>query len=191
MIVDSYTSLNSALRGIFFPILLFAAFSAYSATYEDIQRFNSSLKPGNKIECKVSWESNSDAGRVTVERTTRSKLVSRSENSRVFATDEIFSQPGDKTPNLIIQYRVTATTDETGETRRIDASTINVIALSSPELADIVANQFKRTLTAYQANSMITFTNFPDFSIQGAPDWPVTYCVVLNSGDGKVKHTIP
>lgn len=167
------------LKGILYPVTLFTTVSVYSATHDDIQRLNMSLRPGDKIECKMFWEPDSSKGQLTIERTMRLQLLSSKDNTRIFDTEEALNKAGDKTPDVIIRYRMTATTDSTGETHLVDASTVNVVALSSPASAELIADQIRQNLTSYQSDSMVSFTEFPDYTVQGAPELPATSCRVL------------
>ena len=166
------------LKGILYPLVLLTTAAGYSATHDDVQRLNKRLSPGDKIECKMLWEPESSKGKLAIERTLRFQLVSSEGNTRIFDTEEALSKAGDKTPNVIIRYRMSATTGSTGETHQVDASTVNVSAVSSPADAELIAGQIKQNLTSYQSDSMISFTEFPDYTLQVAPDLPVTSCRV-------------
>lgn len=166
------------LKGIIYPTLLFTTAPVYSATHDDVQRLNMSLRPGDVIQCKTLWKPESHRGQLVIERTMRFQLVSSAGNTRIFDTEEALSKAGDKTPNVIIRYRMSATTDSTGETHQVDASTVSVSAVSSPADAELIAGQIKQNLTSYQSDSMISFTGFPDYTLQFAPDLPVTSCRV-------------
>lgn len=89
-----------------------------------------------------------------------------------------FKPYGTITPVITQRYLLNVISDETGQTHKIDPDSISVTSPYSAEMAEKNESQLRSAHEGYQSNSMVTVTDFPDFTIQGYENGPVTRCTI-------------
>ncbi|WP_431624382.1 hypothetical protein, partial [Enterobacter roggenkampii] len=77
-------------------------------------------------------------------------------------------------------YRLNVITDETGQTHKIDPNSVSVTSPYSAEMAQKNETQLRSAPESYQSDSMVTVTDFPNYTIQGYENGPVTRCAILS-----------
>lgn len=83
------------------------------------------------------------------------------------------------------RYHLNVTTDETGQTHKIDPNSVSVTSPYSAEMAQKNKFQLRNTPESYQSDSMVTVTDFPNFTIQGYENAPITRCSIsTQNGNG-------
>lgn len=83
------------------------------------------------------------------------------------------------TSALTRYYRLNVITDDTGEGHKIDPDGICMTSLFSDEMVRKNESQFHNAPEYYLPGSMVTVTDFPNFSIQRYETGPVTQYIVF------------
>ena len=112
-------------------------------------------------------------------------VISNHGNKRTYKVITTLIPSGTTTPVITKCYHLNVTTDEIGQTHKIDPDSISVTSPYSAEMAKLNESQLRSTTESYQSDSMMTVTNFPNFTIQGYENGPVTRCSIsTQNGNG-------
>ncbi|WP_336661077.1 hypothetical protein [Leclercia adecarboxylata] len=107
-------------------------------------------------------------------------VIANQGGTRVFQVITTFIAKGKTTSYITQRYRLSITTDETGQLHTVDPNSISVTSPFSAELARENEAQLRNNAPpSYQSDSMVTVTDFPNFTVQGYDYGPVTECTVL------------
>lgn len=150
-----------------------------AASHEEILRLNAIQQPGTQVICHVPLNIATDQKTITVDFKNSMTVISSQGDTRVYQVITTFIPEGTSTSVLTQRYKQSITTDETGQTHRIDPDSVSVTSPSSAELARIHEDQLRNGPSSYQSDSMVTVTDFPNFTVQGYDYGPVTECTVL------------
>ncbi|WP_312077472.1 hypothetical protein [Leclercia sp.] len=159
--------------------LLLAPTVGLAASHEEILRLNAVQNPGTQVICHVPLNIAADQNSVTVDYKNSMTVIANQGDTRLYQVITTFIPNGTTTSVLTQRYKLSVITDETGQTHKIDPDSVSVTSPSSAELARINEDQLRNGPASYQSDSMVTVTDFPNFTIQGYDYGPVTECTVL------------
>ncbi|ELN9579113.1 hypothetical protein R0D63_004827 [Enterobacter roggenkampii] len=107
-------------------------------------------------------------------------VISNQGNNRTYQVITTFVPYGTATAVITQRYRLNVITDETGQTHKIDPNSVSVTSPYSAEMAQKNETQLRSAPESYQSDSMMTVTDFPNYTIQGYENGPVTRCAILS-----------
>ncbi|HAT7722079.1 MAG: hypothetical protein E6661_00090 [Enterobacter sp.] len=159
---------------LLFPIICFAA------SHEEVLRLNAEQKAGSEVVCHVPLNIIVDQKPVTLDFKNSMTVISNQGNNRTYQVITTFVPYGTATALITQRYRLNVITDETGQTHKIDPNSVSVTSPYSAEMAQKNETQLRSAPESYQSDSMVTVTDFPNYTIQGYENGPVTRCAILS-----------
>jgi hypothetical protein len=156
----------------------------FAASHEDVLRLNSVQNIGSQVICHVPLNIIVGQKPVTLDFENNMTVISKKGNTRTFQVITTFVPNGTTTPVITQRYQLNVITDETGETHQVVPNSISVTSPYSAEMAQKNENQLRNAPASYQSDTMVTVTDFPNFTIQGYDNGPITQCTI-ESENGK------
>ena len=154
--------------------------TVHSASHEEVFRLNAVQQPGAQVICHVPITIVADNKPVILDYKNSMTVIANQGDTRVFQVITTFIAKGKTTSYITQRYRLSITTDETGQLHTVDPNSISVTSPFSAELARENEAQLRNNAPpSYQSDSMVTVTDFPNFTVQGYDYGPVTECTVL------------
>lgn len=165
--------------------LLLSPTISFAASHEEILRLNAEQKAGSKVVCHAPLNILVGQKPVTLDFKNSMTVISNHGNKRTYQVITTFIPSGTTTPVITQRYHLNVITDEIGQTHKIDPDSISVTSPYSAEMAKLNESQLRSTPESYQSDSMVTVTDFPNFTIQGYENGPVTRCSIsTQNGNG-------
>ncbi|HCL6629160.1 TPA: hypothetical protein N2R15_003907 [Citrobacter amalonaticus] len=165
-------------RTIAFASLLLSPIICFAASHEEVLRLNAEQKAGSEVVCHAPLNIIVDQKPVTLDFKNIMTVISNEGNIRTYQVIATFIPSGTITPVITQRYLLNVITDKTGQTHKIDPNSISVTSPYSPEMAKKNESQLRSAPESYQSDSMVTVTDFPNFTIQGYENGPVTQCSI-------------
>lgn len=150
-----------------------------AASHEEVLRLNAVQTPGTQVICHVPLNIIVDQKPVTLDLKNSMTVISNQGDTRVYQVITTFIPNGATASVLTQRYKLSIVTDETGQTHSVDPNSISVTSPSSAEMARANEAQLRNGPSSYQSDSMVTIVDFPNFTVQGYDNGPVTECTVL------------
>lgn len=151
----------------------------FAASHEEVLRLNAVQTPGTQVVCHVPLNIVVDQTPVTLDLKNSMTVIANQGDTRRYQVVTTFIPSGATASVLTQRYTLSIVTDETGQTHTVDPNSISVSSPSSAELARTNEAQLRNGPSSYQSDSMVTFVDFPNFTVQGYDNGPVTECTVL------------
>lgn len=161
-------------------LFLLASTTCFAASHEEVLRLNAKQKIGSQVVCHAPLNIILDQKPFTLDFKNSMTVTSNQNNNRIYQVIATFVPYGTTTPVITQRYRLNVITDETGETHRIDPNSVSVTSPYSAEMAQKNELQLRSAPESYQSDNMVTVTDFPNFTIQGYNNGPVTRCTILS-----------
>ncbi len=159
---------------------LLAPTIVHAASHEEVLRLNAVQQPGAQVICHVPITIVADNKPVILDYKNSMTVIANQGDTRVFQVITTFIAKGKTTSYITQRYRFSITTDETGQLHTVDPNSISVTSPFSAELARENEAQLRNNAPpSYQSDSMVTVTDFPNFTVQGYDYGPVTESTVL------------
>jgi hypothetical protein len=164
---------------------LLAPTICFAASHEEVLRLNAVQRAGSQVVCHAPLNIIVDQKPVTLDFKNSMTVISNQGNNRTYQVITTFVPYGTTTPVSTQRYHLNVITDETGETHKIDPNSVSVTSPYSAEMAQNSESQLRNAPGSYQSDSMVTVTDFPNFTIQGYDNGPVTRCTISSeNGNG-------
>lgn len=159
--------------------LLLSQTICFAASHEQVMLLNAEQKIGTEVICHVPLNIIVDQKPVTLDFKNSMTVISNQGKIRTYQVIATFVPYGTTTPVITQRYHLTVTTDKTGQTHKIDPNSVNVTSPYSVELAHKNESQLRNASESYQSDSMVSVTDFPNFTIQGYENGPITRCAIF------------
>jgi len=175
----------TVFRTLTFTSLLLSPTICFAASHEEVLRLNAEQKAGSEVVCHAPLNIIVDQKPVTLDFKNSMTVISNQGNNRTYQVIATFISSGTSTPLITQRYQLHVITDETGQTHKIDPNSVSVTSPYSSEMAQKNESQLRSAPESYQSDSMVTVTDFPNFTIQGYENGPVTRCSISTvNGNG-------
>lgn len=158
--------------------LLLSQTICFAASHEQVLRLNAEQKIGTEVVCHVPLNIIVGQKPVTLDFKNSMTVISNQGNNRTYEVIATFVPYGTTTPVITQRYHLNVITDETGQTHKIDPNSVNVTSPYSVDMAHKNESQLRNAPESYQSDSMVTVTDFPNFTIQGYENGPITRCSI-------------
>ncbi|WLS80388.1 hypothetical protein Q3V30_07890 [Erwinia pyri] len=158
---------------------LLAPAICFAASHEEILRLNAEQKAGRQLVCHVPLNIIVDQKPVTLDFKNSMTVISNQGNNRTYHVITTFVPYGTTTSVITQRYHLNVITDEWGEIHKIDPNSVSVTSPYSAEMAQKNEFQLRNAPGNYQSDNMVTVSDFPNFTIQGYDNGPVTQCTIL------------
>jgi hypothetical protein len=160
--------------------LLLSPTICFAASHEEVLRLNAEQKIGSEVVCHAPLNIIVDQKPVTLDFKNSMTVISNQGNNRTYQVIATFVPYGTTTPVITQRYHLNVITDETGQTHKIDPNSVTVTSPYSAEMAQKNESQLRNAPESYQSDSMVEITDFPNFTIQGYENGPVTRCATFS-----------
>ncbi|WP_448885039.1 hypothetical protein [Citrobacter telavivensis] len=158
--------------------LLLSPIICFAASHEEVLRLNTEQKGGSEVVCHAPLNIIVNQKPLTLDFKNSMTVISNVGNNRTYQVIATFIPSGTNIPVITQRYLLNVITDETGQTHKIDPNSIIVTSPYSTEMAQKNESQLRSAPESYQSDSMVTVTDFPNFTIQGYENGPVTRCSI-------------
>lgn len=160
--------------------LLLCPITGFAASHEEVLRLNAEQNIGSEVVCHVPVNIIVDQKPVTLDFKNSMTVISNQGNNRTYQVIATFVPYGTTTPVLTQRYHLKVITDETGQLHKIDPISVSVTSPYSADMAQKNEAQLRNAPESYQSDSMVSVTDFPNFTIQGYENGPVTRCAIFS-----------
>lgn len=167
-------------RTFVYASLLLSTTLCFAASHEDVLRLNAEQKAGSMVVCHIPLNIVLNQKPITLDFKNSMTVVSNQGNNRTYQVITTFVPYGTTTSVITQRYHLSIITDETGQIYKIDPNSVSVTSPYSADMAQKNEAQLRSAPESYQSDSMVTVTDFPNFTIQGYENGPITQCAITS-----------